>query len=118
MGSYGGRDNSRFLGYPPLLIMDRAFSILPKVLRHRGLADAAYSGLILQRASEWIREELPDHAASLRPTQLKDGVLLIEGSHSIAVAESSERCQELLTYLASTVPEAPVRSVRVIRAKA
>ncbi|MDD5054801.1 MAG: DciA family protein [Candidatus Peribacteraceae bacterium] len=97
--------------------MDRAFSILPKVLNHRGLADAAYSGLILQRASAWIREQLPDYAASLHPSQLKDGVLMIEGSHSIAVAECSQHCQDLLAHLASAVPEAPVRSVRVVRAR-
>lgn len=95
--------------------MDRAFSILPKVLRTRGLADAAYSGLILERASAWIREQLPTHAVSLRPSQLKDGVLMIEGSHSIAVTECSERSGELLTHLASAVPEAPVRSVRIVR---
>jgi len=97
--------------------MDRAFSILPKVLNKRGLADAAYSALVLERVSAWIGQELPDHASTLHPVQIKDGALIIEGSHSIAVAECSSQCPELLTYLASTIPEVPVRSVRVIRSK-
>lgn len=98
--------------------MDRAFSILPKILRQRGLSEAAYSGLVLERAMQWIREALPDHTTSLHPLQVKDAVLIIEGSHSIAVAECSGRCPELLAYLTSTLPEIPLRSVRVVRARA
>ncbi len=98
--------------------MDRAFSILPKILRQRGLSDAAYSGLVLERAMQWIKQELPECAASLHPLQVKDAVLIVEGTHSIAVAECSGRCQELQIYLTSTLPEIPLKSIRVVRARA
>ena len=97
--------------------MDRVFSILPRVLRQRGLSSAAFSGLILERASAWIRERLPEHASHLRPLQVKDGILTIEGGHSIAVMECSGCSEELLKYLADTMPDVPVKAVRVVRGR-
>ncbi len=96
--------------------MDRAFSVLQRVLQQKGMAAGAVSGLILTKASERIRELLPQHAAELRPVKFHEGVLMIEAQGSIPLKACEEHQQAILSALKDLPWDTVIRSVRITRA--
>lgn len=95
--------------------MERAGSLLPKILRKRGLFDEATASLVVHRAQTWLKQAFPDLAGAYAPKTLEDGVLTIAASHPIAQQEGALRAAELLAYLQED-PAITVRDIRWIRA--
>ncbi len=95
--------------------MDHISSLLPKVLKKRGLDGHAKASLVLNRCTEWLAENLPDYAQELCPTKLVDGVLFIECEHSIASQECKQQSEALLSFLADACPDVSVEQIRLLR---
>ena len=68
-------------------------SLLPKVLRKRGLIEHANAALVILKAREWIAGHLQDFENDLHPQKFRDGVLTIACAHSIASQECQQRLQ-------------------------
>ncbi len=95
--------------------MDRVGSLLPKVLKKRGLYAHAKSALIVTQAKDWIDKELKTFASDLQPTVFKDGVLIIESSTSIAAQECNCASIKLIDHLNDGSDT--VKEVRIQRSK-
>ncbi len=96
--------------------MERLGQILPAILRKRGLYDQGLASHTTLLASEWILRELPQYGNVLKAKRIDTGTVIIEAANSIAVQECTERSGDLLSYIQSTLPEAKIVSVRVVRA--
>ncbi len=95
--------------------MQKLATILPSVLRQRGLDQAFSAGLIILKAQEWIESVLPVHARSIKAKSINDGLLIITAIDSIALQEMIVRTDDLLTWLNAEVHSARVVTVKVIR---
>jgi len=96
--------------------MDSLQSLLPKVLRRRGLQGQATASLVVHRAQDWLRSRLPEFAAELEVKKVQDGVLVIACRHSIASQECHGLSADLLRALQSEFPAQAPRELRLIRA--
>lgn len=97
--------------------MDSLSSILPSVLRKRGLHGAAVAALVTLKATEWLRVALPACADALHVEHLKDGVLSISTAHSIAAQECLPLLRALKEFLQRECKDSSVREVRLIRSR-
>ncbi len=95
--------------------MDSLKSILPKVLRKRGLHTQATASMVTYRAEEWLKKSLPRHQEAIRVLELSDAVLTIECANGIALQESRFLTPALVAYLSQECKDALVREIRVIR---
>ncbi len=95
--------------------MDHVASILPAVLRKRGLGKHADAALVAHTARSWLTVKLPEHAQELSVRSFKDGELIVACGHSIAAQECQALAHELKTYLTAELPHACVASVRLVR---
>ncbi|TSC60640.1 MAG: hypothetical protein Greene041662_191 [Candidatus Peregrinibacteria bacterium Greene0416_62] len=94
--------------------MDHLSSLIPKVLRKRGLYDEANASMIVYRAKKWLEESHPEPASMLQPHALKDGTLTVICEHSLAQQEGTLLAPELLRFLQRDDQNA-VREIRFIR---
>ena len=97
--------------------MDHLSSILPFVLRKRGLHHHATAALVTHKAAEWLKLALPGLSDQLHPDHVKDGVLTISASHSIAAQECNSLLPSLKEYLLRECGEKSVREVRLVRTR-
>jgi hypothetical protein len=81
--------------------MDRAGSLLPRVLRKRGIYDEARAALLVHRARQWLSERFGSASDAYRPLHLRCGVLTIACTHSAAQHEGQLASADLLTFLQS-----------------
>lgn len=95
--------------------MDKLSLVLPRVLQKRGLAKHANGALVAHRAAEWVRERLPQLSSFVRVARLKDGVLVLSCSHSVAMQECQGITADLLQFLRLECPFEPIADVRVVR---
>jgi hypothetical protein len=95
--------------------MDHIFSVLPKVLRKRGLQEHAEGALVVHRAQQWLHERLPHLATVISVRNVKENVLHIVCIHSIAVQECQNAIPDLQDYLRSNCAFAGILEVRVGR---
>ena len=94
--------------------MDHVSSLIPKVLRKRGLYEEAQASMLVFRAKKWLQETHPDAAAVLDPHALKDGILTINALLPTAQQEGEQLASELLSFLQSEDANA-IREVRITR---
>ncbi|KKW38599.1 hypothetical protein A2454_06740 [Candidatus Peribacteria bacterium RIFOXYC2_FULL_55_14] len=90
-------------------------SLLPKVLRKRGLTEHANAALVIFKAREWIAGHLQDFENDLHPQKFRDGVLTIACVHSIASQECQQRSEDLLSFLRVVCEGIVVEQIRMIR---
>ena len=90
-------------------------SLLPKVLRKRGLIEHANVALVILKAREWIAGHLQDFENDLHPQKFRDGVLTIACAHSIASQECQQRSADLLSFLHIVCEGIVVEQIRMIR---
>lgn len=95
--------------------MDSVRSLLPKVLRKRGLYDQAAASLVTFRAQEWLRREFPELGEKLEVTHLKDGTLTIACENGIAAQECRFQLGNLHSFLQQECPDAVISDIRVER---
>ena len=95
--------------------MDRLSSILPKVLRKRGLQEHAVGALVVLRASAWIAMRLPELAGMVRVRSFKEGTLHIVCTHSVAVQECQGLIANLHHYLRSECDVSGIIDIRIAR---
>ncbi|MBI3618994.1 DUF721 domain-containing protein [Candidatus Peregrinibacteria bacterium] len=80
--------------------MDSLQSVLPKVLRKRGLYAHAQSAQVVHLAQRWLEQALPSFAAFVRVHTLSHATLTIACSHSIAAQECQQVAPMLREFLA------------------
>ena len=79
--------------------MDHIFTVLPGVLRKRGLQDHAEGALIVLRAQRWIVGRLPHMSGVVHVQKFQESTLHIVCTHSIAVQECQGLIEDLNSYL-------------------
>ncbi len=95
--------------------MDSLSSILPRVLHKRGLHGHAVAALVTHKATEWLTLALPALAKQFRVENVRDGVLTISTTHSIAAQECLPLLPSLLEFLQRECKNSSVRDVRMVR---
>ncbi len=95
--------------------MDHIFSVLPKVLRKRGLQEHAEGALVVVRATRWMQERFPDISSYITVQKVKENTLHIVCTHSIAVQECQHSIADLKAYLQKECAFAGILEVRVGR---
>ncbi|UPA22048.1 hypothetical protein K8942_03205 [Candidatus Peribacteria bacterium] len=95
--------------------MDRLFSVLPKVLRKRGLQEHAEGALVVLRANRWFEEHFPHLKGVVSVKTYKETTLHIQCRHSIAVQECQGAIADLKAFLAKECAFAGVIDVRIGR---
>ena len=108
MGKHGKGDSGsvRFSA-----VMDHISTLLPKVLRKRGIKDEADASLVVHEASMWLRRS----GVPGKVTKLKSGTLFIEAPSSIAAQECHASSNELLEALRLRFPDITIENVRIVR---
>ena len=94
--------------------MQSVRSLLPKVLRNRGLHVHAEASLVVHRAVIWIREQLPALAGDIHIEKLQDATLIIRCKNSVAAQECQMLAPKLKEYLAKE-SLGTVQEVRIMR---
>lgn len=97
--------------------MDSISSILPRVLHKRGLHGHAVAALVTHKATEWLNLALPALAKQFRVENVRDGVLTISTTHSIAAQECMPLLPSLMEFLKRECKGSSVRDVRLMRAR-
>ena len=95
--------------------MDKVSSILPKVLKKRGLHKHASASLVVNLAQEWLEKELPKIRDDISVSTIKDSVLTISTKNSVAAQECRHVCDSLLTYLKGQNTGALIEDIRIVR---
>lgn len=96
--------------------MDRAHTVLAKVLAKRGLHAHAVAAMLVTRVQEWLAKEVPQLAGALQVGSFKDGVLTVRCSHSIAAQECRQIVVRLETFIRKECREERLKEVRLLRA--
>ena len=96
--------------------MDHISSLLPRVLKKRGLHGQALASLAVHHAQAWLASHLPEHAGVLLVKKLSDGTLHISAENSIAAQECSFRSEELKRFLQREC-ETTITEVRIVRGR-
>lgn len=95
--------------------MDRLFSVLPKVLRKRGLQEHAEGALIVLRAHRWMEEHFPHLTGAFRVQKFQENTLHILCTHSIALQECQASIDDLKAFLQKDCAFTAVSDVRIGR---
>ncbi len=95
--------------------MDRLQSILPKVLRKRGLHVQADASRVTFCANEWVKTALPRFADVVRVDRFSHAVLQISCSHSIAAQECLPLLPALKEYLQRECKQLAIEDIRLVR---
>lgn len=95
--------------------MDRLFTVVPKVLRKRGLQEHAEGALVVHRAQQWISEHLPLIAEVILVQSFKENTLFIDCEHSVALQECQAISADLHAYLRSNCPFTGPFQIRIGR---
>ena len=99
-----------------LLTMDHIATLLPKVLRKRGIKDEAEASLVAFTADRWFTAFAPDIVPQVQVTKFMDRTLFLKVESSIAAQECYARNEELLLYLRKEFPAIPCEKVCILRA--
>jgi hypothetical protein len=94
--------------------MDHLSSLIPGVLRKRGLYDDAHAAMIVYRAKKWLQETHPEMALTLCSYSLQNGILSIHAGRSIEQQKEASLESALLSFLQSD-DKAMVKEVRISR---
>lgn len=97
--------------------MDSLRSVIPGVLRKRGLFKHAEASHVTFSAQRWIEMMLPRFKGDIAVQELSDATLTISCRHSIASQECTPLITELQEYLAHEFPTSRILEIRLIRAK-
>lgn len=95
--------------------MDSLHSILPKVLRKRGLHVQASASLVTYAAQKWLSSALPHLADAISVTRFSHACLSISCRHSIAAQECLPLLPGLKEYLARECKSLRVDDIRLLR---
>ncbi|MDD4319789.1 MAG: DUF721 domain-containing protein [Candidatus Peribacteraceae bacterium] len=98
--------------------MDSLRSLLPKVLRRRGLAGQAGASHVTYVAQKWLQEVLPGLAAFMEVRHLKDGVLTIACRNGVAAQECRHLSSRLLDHVRRECPDHAPEEIRLTKANA
>jgi len=93
-------------------------SVLPQVLRKRGLMRHAEASRLTFVAERWLAATLPALRGALAVERVQDGTLMIGCSHSIAAQECQFVVPALLTHLQRECGAQALTEVRVVRTRA
>lgn len=94
--------------------MERLQSVLPRVLRQRGLFEHAQACGVCATVNQWIETNLRSCAHYLQATSFENGQVVITAENSVAADECQQRVGDLMDFLIGEHSDA-VRGIRVTR---
>lgn len=94
--------------------MDRLDSLLPKVLKQKGMFEAAVASLTVSKANEWIKEHSPHLVPHIHAVKLQDGRLHLKADHPLIVSEFQQHHAMLLSYLNAEM-DGKIQMISVVR---
>lgn len=94
--------------------IERVSQLITGALSKRGLAGHAMASMAIHRVNSWLKERFPAAgAASVRT--VKDGVLLIECSHSVILQELQLQLVDLRAFCDTECRFASIHEIRLSR---
>lgn len=97
--------------------MDSLQSVLPRVLRKRGLHLQVDASLVTLEAGRWLRGALPHLADAIAVKQLSRATLSIHCAHSIAAHECQPLLPQLKEFLARQCRGVRIDDIRLMRSR-
>ncbi len=97
--------------------MDKIGSILPRVMRKRGLHLQADASQVTFRAQEWLTKAAPAVIEYLTVRTLSHAVLTIDCAHSTVAQECQPLLPGLLQYLQKEFPTVKIEEIRLVRGR-
>jgi hypothetical protein len=95
--------------------VDSLQSVLPKVLKKRGLHMQAESSRIVMLAQQWLEKALPSWSENVKVEKLSHATLCIACTHSIAAQECRQVSAMLLDFLHREANPRFVSDIRLLR---
>jgi hypothetical protein len=95
--------------------MDSIRSILPKVLRKRGLEGHATSTHVAFRAQGWLEEHLPQFHGKISVAEFSHAILRVSCSNGIVAQECRSLLSDLHSFLESEFPAVHVEQIQFLR---
>ena len=95
--------------------MDSVQSLLPKVLRKRGLFTQATASHVVHATQEWLDGMLPNLAGFVHVDKFSHGVITVSCTHSIAAQECRQILPMLLEHLKREHKQTVVQEVMIVR---
>ncbi len=95
--------------------MEHISTLLPKILRKRGIKEEADASLVTYVAEQWLKAQ--GNSPDARVTKLCAGTLFIEVASSVAAQELHAKSEELLAALRERFPDLPQTTVRIVRGR-
>ncbi len=96
--------------------MDSLRSILPKVLKKRGLDKHAQASRVTYLAQLWLEKALPRMKEAIDVKSFTRGVVIIRCKHGIAAQECHHQVSSLLDHLRHECPGLAIDDVQLTRA--
>jgi len=95
--------------------VDQLRSLLPQVLRKRGLYHEAEAALIAHQSKRWLKESLPGCHTMLKARSYADAVLTIEAADDASALEAQQASEGLLAYLREECGHDHIKAIRLAR---
>lgn len=95
--------------------MDRLSTLLPKVLRKRGIKDEADAALVVHAANQWLQQQGGILASSVATMRYSGNSLTLCTQSSVAAEEARGKSEELLEALRERLPGIVIETVRTVR---
>lgn len=97
--------------------MDSVQSILPRVLRKRGLHAQVAASTVTFVAARWLKTALPHCADTLLVSTLSHATLSIHCTHSIAAQECLPLLPQLKEFLSRECKGQKIEEIRLVRVR-
>jgi predicted small metal-binding protein len=97
--------------------MDSLRSVLPTVLKKRGLFAHAQASHVTFATEHWLTQMLPGCKDAFAVERLADATLTISCRHSIAAQECQALLPQLMEHLRREFPATRIEDIRLVRAK-
>ena len=97
--------------------MDSLQSLLPRVLRKRGLHVQAAASLVTYTAQTWLDKALPRYKGDIFVKKLSHATLSITCKNSIAAQECHGIVASLKEYLRKECASSVIEEIRLLRAE-
>ncbi len=98
-------------------MMDSIQSLLPKVLRKRGLQGKAEASYVTFKTQQWLEKALPELKGTIRSVKFAKPVLVVECTHGIAAQECRALLPALKEYAEKECGGVIIEEIRLNRSK-
>lgn len=95
--------------------MDSVKTLLPKVLKKRGMYDVMMATHLLRETEQWIAVAAPDFLDAIHVKTFANGIITIEADNAIAMMALNPLRSTCIAHLQKILPECAVSQIKITR---